>query len=203
MTRAGYVAVVGRPNVGKSSLLNAFVGEKLSIVTARAQTTRDRVMGIVTLDDAQIIFVDTPGLLEPQYALQHSMLQSALAALDEADQVLLLLDASRPGEPPGGVGLEASAIPSSAWFFTEAGNVAKRLAACLARATSSSTYSGIGCRGASTTSPEKVASGNASVSLLWSDMAIDCSKLREFETSQDTVGVSEGSRRLRRGFSSK
>jgi GTP-binding protein Era len=106
VTRAGYVAVVGRPNVGKSSLLNAFVGEKLSIVTSRAQTTRDRVMGIVTLDDAQIIFVDTPGLLEPQYALQQSMLHTALAALDEADRVLLLLDASRPGEPPTGVGLE-------------------------------------------------------------------------------------------------
>src|SRR5690606_15316248 len=75
--RAGYVALVGRPNVGKSSLLNAMVGERLSIVTPRAQTTRERVMGILTRDDAQIVFVDTPGILEPRYLLQEAMLQAA------------------------------------------------------------------------------------------------------------------------------
>src|SRR5690606_2591106 len=80
ITRAGYVALVGRPNVGKSTLLNAFVGEKLSIVTPRAQTTREVVTGIVTTDEAQLVFVDTPGLLEPKYALQRAMLAWALEA---------------------------------------------------------------------------------------------------------------------------
>lgn len=95
-TRAGYVALVGRPNVGKSSLLNALVGEKLSIVTPRAQTTRDRVMGIYTDDVGQIIFVDTPGLLVPKYLLQRGMLSAALSALADADTILLLLDGTRP-----------------------------------------------------------------------------------------------------------
>jgi len=94
-TRAGYVALVGRPNVGKSSLMNTMVGEKLSIVTPRAQTTRDRVMGIYTDDSGQIVFVDTPGILLPKYLLQRGMLSAAHAALAEADTVLLLLDATR------------------------------------------------------------------------------------------------------------
>lgn len=97
-TRAGYVALVGRPNVGKSSLLNTLVGEKLSIVTPRAQTTRDRVMGIYTDDAGQIIFVDTPGLLLPKYLLQRGMLSAAHSALAEADTILLLLDGTRPDE---------------------------------------------------------------------------------------------------------
>jgi GTP-binding protein Era len=97
-TRSGYVALVGRPNVGKSTLLNALVGEKLSIVTPRAQTTRDRVMGIYTTTAGQIIFVDTPGLLTPKYLLQHGMLSAALSAVAEADLVLLLLDGLRPEE---------------------------------------------------------------------------------------------------------
>lgn len=97
-TRSGYVALVGRPNVGKSSLLNAFVGEKLSIVTPRAQTTRDRVMGIYTNEAGQIIFVDTPGLLLPSYLLQRGMLSAAHSALAEADSILLLLDGLRPDD---------------------------------------------------------------------------------------------------------
>ncbi len=99
-TRAGHVALVGRPNVGKSTLLNALVGEKLSIVTPKAQTTRERVFGILSTDAFQAIFVDTPGLLEPKYTLQHSMLQCALAALADADVVLLLLDGTRPDQLP-------------------------------------------------------------------------------------------------------
>jgi GTP-binding protein Era len=99
-TRAGTVAVVGRPNVGKSTLLNALIGEKLSIVTPRAQTTREPVRGILTKADAQIIFVDTPGLVEASYLLHRSMLHAALTALDDADVILLLLDATRPGEGP-------------------------------------------------------------------------------------------------------
>ena len=74
-TKARYVALVGRPNVGKSSLLNAMIGEKLSIVTPRAQTTREKVLGIFTEDGVQIVFVDTPGLLEPSYVLHRSMLR--------------------------------------------------------------------------------------------------------------------------------
>ncbi|HEX6939636.1 MAG TPA: GTPase Era [Longimicrobiales bacterium] len=107
-TRAGYVALVGRPNAGKSTLLNALTGERLSIVTPRAQTTRERVMGIYTTPEAQVVFVDTPGLLEPRYLLQRSMLEAALAALGDADLVLLLLDATRPAEArPTGEPLDA------------------------------------------------------------------------------------------------
>ena len=99
-TKAGYVALVGRPNAGKSSLLNAMVGEKLSIVTPHAQTTRDKVLGIFSSEDAQIVFVDTPGLLEPAYALHRSMLEAAYDAIRDADVVLLLLDSTRPDERP-------------------------------------------------------------------------------------------------------
>ncbi len=106
-TRAGHVALVGRPNVGKSTLLNAFVGEKLSIVTPRAQTTRETVTGILTTTDAQVVFVDTPGLLEPRYALQRAMRGWALAALEDADVVLLLLDATRVDELPDSEALSA------------------------------------------------------------------------------------------------
>lgn len=105
-TRAGYVALVGRPNVGKSSLMNTLVGEKLSIVTPRAQTTREKVLGLFTTDNAQIVFVDTPGLLEPSYALHRSMLAAALDAVRDCDRVLVLLDPTRPDELPIGEGLE-------------------------------------------------------------------------------------------------
>lgn len=99
-TKAGFVALVGRPNVGKSSLMNAMIGEKLSIVTPRAQTTRDKVLGIFSDEAVQIVFVDTPGLLEPAYALHRSMLAIALEAVRDSDLVLLLLDATRPDELP-------------------------------------------------------------------------------------------------------
>jgi GTP-binding protein Era len=100
MTRAGFAALVGRPNAGKSTLLNALLGEKLSIVTPRAQTTREAVRGILTGANSQIVFVDTPGLVEPAYLLHRSMLHSALTEVEGADVVLLLLDATRPGEAP-------------------------------------------------------------------------------------------------------
>jgi GTP-binding protein Era len=105
-TKAGYVALVGRPNVGKSSLLNAMIGEKLSIVTPRAQTTREKVLGIYTENGVQIVFVDTPGLLEPSYALHKSMLSAAIEAVHDSDLVLLLLDATRPEELPAGEPLQ-------------------------------------------------------------------------------------------------
>jgi GTPase len=98
-TRAGMVALVGRPNAGKSTLMNALLGEKLSIVTPREQTTRERVLGILTEDGVQAVFVDTPGLLEPRYLLQQSMLGEALAAVSDSDVVLLLVDPTRGDDP--------------------------------------------------------------------------------------------------------
>ena len=94
-TRAGYVALVGRPNAGKSTLLNRLVGEHLSIVTPKAQTTWQRVTGLLTVEHDQLIFLDTPGLLEARDLLQRSMLGAALEALEEADVVLLVLDCTR------------------------------------------------------------------------------------------------------------
>ncbi len=95
--RTGYVALVGRPNAGKSTLLNRLVGQHLSIVTAKAQTTWQRVTGLLTLEDppAQLIFLDTPGLLDARGLLQRSMLGAALEALHEADVVLAVLDTGR------------------------------------------------------------------------------------------------------------
>lgn len=92
MPKAGIITVVGKPNAGKSTLLNRIVGEKLSIVSPKPQSTRDRVVGIRTADDAQMIILDTPGLLNPRYPLQQAMRGTALAALDEADVVLYLVD---------------------------------------------------------------------------------------------------------------
>ena len=115
-TKAGYVALVGRPNVGKSSLLNAMIGEKLSIVTSRAQTTREKVLGIFTEGEVQIVFVDTPGLLEPSYVLHRSMLAAAIEAVHDSDVVLLLLDATRPEEVPRGEPLQELINRSAALF---------------------------------------------------------------------------------------
>lgn len=94
-TRAGYVALVGYPNAGKSSLMNQLVEQKLSIVTPLAQTTRERVLGIDTRDGVQMVFVDTPGLVEPRYLLHRAMLHAATEVIHDADVVLLLVDASQ------------------------------------------------------------------------------------------------------------
>ena len=94
MTRAGFVTVVGRPNAGKSTLLNRLIGQKLSIVSPKPQSTRDRVVGILTRDDAQMILLDTPGLLDPQYELQRTMSAVARAAIADADAILHLIDAT-------------------------------------------------------------------------------------------------------------
>src|SRR5215208_1645203 len=94
MPRAGIVTVVGKPNAGKSTLLNRIVGEKLSITSPKPQSTRDRIVGIHTAGDVQMIILDTPGLLNPRYALQEAMRATALAALAEADVVLHLVDGS-------------------------------------------------------------------------------------------------------------
>lgn len=94
-TRAGYVALIGFPNAGKSSLLNALLEEKLSIVTPAAQTTRAKVVGIDTRGDVQVIFVDTPGLVEPKYLLHEAMLQTAVQTIGEVDAVVLVVDAAQ------------------------------------------------------------------------------------------------------------
>ncbi len=93
--RCGYVALVGAPNAGKSTLMNALLGMKISIVTAKPQTTRKRVLGFHTGESHQIIFIDTPGLIKPKYVLQEAMVNSAHAAIAEADAVCFLVDAER------------------------------------------------------------------------------------------------------------
>ncbi len=100
MTRAGILTVVGKPNAGKSTLLNRIVGEKLSIVSPKPQSTRDRIVGIHTTDDTQMIILDTPGLLNPRYALQKALRGTALAALEDADVVLYLVDATEHDPEP-------------------------------------------------------------------------------------------------------
>ncbi|MGH7667987.1 MAG: GTPase Era [Gemmatimonadaceae bacterium] len=100
MTRAGIVAIVGRPNAGKSTLLNRLIGQKLSIVSPKPQSTRDRVVGIHSDRETQFVFHDTPGLLNPRYALQRAMRATALRALADADNILYLVDAAAgPPEP--------------------------------------------------------------------------------------------------------
>ncbi len=90
--KAGFVNIIGNPNVGKSTLMNALVGEKLSIVTSKAQTTRHRIMGIVNGDDYQIVYSDTPGILKPAYELQRSMLEFVDTAIGDADIILYVTD---------------------------------------------------------------------------------------------------------------
>jgi GTP-binding protein Era len=92
-TRAGFVAVIGAPNAGKSTLVNALVGQKVAIVSAKAQTTRARLMGIAIQGDAQILLVDTPGIFEPRRRLDRAMVQAAWTGADDADLTLLVIDA--------------------------------------------------------------------------------------------------------------
>ena len=92
MHKAGFVNIVGNPNVGKSTLMNALVGERISIATFKAQTTRHRIMGIYNTDDMQIVFSDTPGVLKPVYKLQESMLNFSTSALADADVLLYVTD---------------------------------------------------------------------------------------------------------------
>ena len=92
MHKSGFVNIVGNPNVGKSTLMNALVGERLSIITSKAQTTRHRILGIVNGDDFQIVYSDTPGVLKPNYRLQESMLNFSRSALSDADVLLYVTD---------------------------------------------------------------------------------------------------------------
>jgi len=90
--KAGFVNIIGNPNVGKSTLMNAFVGEQLSIITNKAQTTRHRILGIVNGDDFQVIFSDTPGIIKPAYELQNSMMEFVKSAFDDADILLYMVE---------------------------------------------------------------------------------------------------------------
>jgi GTP-binding protein Era len=92
MHKSGFINLVGNPNVGKSTLMNALVGEKLSIITSKSQTTRHRILGIVNEENYQMIFSDTPGILKPKYALQESMLQFSRSALTDADILMYVTD---------------------------------------------------------------------------------------------------------------
>ncbi|MGM9735486.1 MAG: GTPase Era [Candidatus Cryptobacteroides sp.] len=96
--RAGFVNIIGNPNVGKSTLMNALVGEKLSIVTAKAQTTRHRIMGIVNGEDYQVVYSDTPGILKPNYRLQQSMMNFVDTAIGDADIILYVTDTVEKGD---------------------------------------------------------------------------------------------------------
>lgn len=96
--RSGFVNIIGNPNVGKSTLMNALVGEKLSIVTAKAQTTRHRIMGIVNGEDWQIVYSDTPGILKPNYRLQQNMMKFVDGAIGDADIILYVTDTVETAE---------------------------------------------------------------------------------------------------------
>ena len=90
--KAGFVNIIGNPNVGKSTLMNAFVGEKLSIITSKAQTTRHRILGIVNGDNFQVIFSDTPGIIKPAYELQNAMMDAVKSAFEDADVLLYMVE---------------------------------------------------------------------------------------------------------------
>ena len=96
--RSGFVTIVGRPNVGKSTLMNALVGEKVAIVSNRPQTTRNRIMGVMTRDDWQMVFLDTPGIHTPRTKLGNYMMQSVREAMDGMDGMMVLVDATQVGE---------------------------------------------------------------------------------------------------------
>jgi GTPase len=96
--RCGYVAIIGKPNVGKSTLMNALIGQKISIVTRKPQTTRHKILGILSRDSDQIIFLDTPGLIKPEYPLHDAMMEAARSAIVDADVVVLMIDAADPGK---------------------------------------------------------------------------------------------------------
>jgi GTP-binding protein Era len=113
MPRAGIVTVAGKPNVGKSTLLNRIVGQKLSITSPKPQSTRDRIVGIYTSDDAQLVILDTPGLLNPKYPLQQAMRSTAVRALEEADVIIYLADATEGMPPSLSEAAELTTLPTA------------------------------------------------------------------------------------------
>ncbi|MCB9949026.1 MAG: GTPase Era [Rhodospirillaceae bacterium] len=105
LRRCGYVAVIGAPNAGKSTLVNAIVGTKVAIVTPKVQTTRSRVLGITVLGDSQVICIDTPGIFQPKRRLERAMVAAAWQGAGDADVVLVLVDAARPTIDPDAMGI--------------------------------------------------------------------------------------------------
>jgi GTPase len=97
--KAGFVSIVGKPNVGKSSLMNKLTGENLSIITAKAQTTRHRIMGILNGPDYQVVYSDTPGILEPKYSLHEAMMNYVKVSLEDADVILLVVELNEKNDP--------------------------------------------------------------------------------------------------------
>ena len=95
--KAGFVNIIGNPNVGKSTLMNALVGEKLSIITSKAQTTRHRILGIVNDEDYQVVFSDTPGIIKPAYQLQESMMDFVKSAFEDADVLIYMVEVGEKG----------------------------------------------------------------------------------------------------------
>jgi GTP-binding protein Era len=98
--RSGYVAIIGDPNVGKSTLMNALIGQKISIVTPKPQTTRHKILGILSKENYQVIFLDTPGILKPKYLLHEAMMKFAQSAIEDADLILFMIDATVPKTGP-------------------------------------------------------------------------------------------------------
>ena len=92
MHKSGFINIIGNPNVGKSTLMNNLIGEKLSIITSKAQTTRHRILGIVNGENFQLIFSDTPGIIKPSYELQDSMMDFVKSALEDADVILYMVE---------------------------------------------------------------------------------------------------------------
>ena len=112
--KSGFVAVIGRPNVGKSTLMNAFLQQKIAIVTPRPQTTRQRQLGILTTAQYQIVFIDTPGLMKPRHKLDEFMVETAVSTLDEADVVLWLVEANEePGPGDQAIAQQLQALPAT------------------------------------------------------------------------------------------
>ncbi|MCX6271671.1 MAG: GTPase Era [Bacteroidetes bacterium] len=110
--KAGFVNIIGNPNVGKSTLMNALVGEKLSVITNKAQTTRRRILGMLNTEDYQVVFSDTPGILDPKYALQQSMMNEVESALEDADVFLLVTEIPETFNHPDVIGkIEKSGVP--------------------------------------------------------------------------------------------
>src|SRR5512137_777435 len=96
--KSGFIAIIGRPNVGKSTLMNCLLGEKISIISDKPQTTRNRIRGILTLPDAQLVFLDTPGIHKPLHKMNEVMVKTALGTYGEVDVIMLLVEATeRPG----------------------------------------------------------------------------------------------------------
>ena len=114
MHKSGFVNIIGNPNVGKSTLMNALVGERLSIITSKAQTTRHRIMGIVSGEEFQIVYSDTPGILKPAYKLQESMMKFVTGAVSDADVILYVTDTVEQSDRSSGIigQIRQSGIPT-------------------------------------------------------------------------------------------